>query len=150
MTLMELKPVSKHNYMTVVDLKVHQHQEDYVAPNGMSLLEACYESDKYPFAVYYKGDIVGFIMCSYYPADDAYPISSWWLERFMIDKDKQGQGLGKQALALFLKDYRPDETVDEVRLGVEPENAKAIRLYESFGFVKEGVVEGEHVYVRKW
>ena len=89
-------------------------------------------------------------MCSYYPADDAYPISSWWLERFMIDKDKQGQGLGKQALALFLKDYRPDETVDEVRLGVEPENAKAIRLYESFGFVKEGVVEGEHVYVRKW
>ncbi|WP_368645565.1 GNAT family N-acetyltransferase [Alkalibacterium putridalgicola] len=148
--MMELKPVTKHNYLMVVDLKVHPHQEKYVAQNWLSLLEANYESDKYPFAVYHDGDPVGFIMCSYYPADKAYPIASWWLERFMIDKDKQGQGLGRQALTLFLREYKPDESVDEVRLGVEPENDKAIQLYESFRFVKEGVVEGEHVYVRKW
>ena len=147
---MELKPVTKHNYMTVVDLQVHPHQDGFVAPNWLSLLEANYESDKYPFAVYDNGNIVGFLMCSYYPADKAYPVDSWWLERFMIDKNAQGKGLGKQALALFLKGYKPDEDVDEVRLGVEPENDMAIKLYESFGFVEEGVVEGETVYVRKW
>lgn len=148
--MIELKPVTKSNYMTVVDLNVHPHQEEYVASNGMSLLEANYESDKYPFAIYHDGGIVGFIMCSYYPADDAYPIDSWWLERFMIDKDSQGKGFGREALTLFLKDYRPDEKADELRLGVEPENEQAKRLYESFGFVEEGVVEGETVYVRKW
>lgn len=148
--MINLKPVTKHNYMTVVDLKVQPHQETFVAPNWMSLLEANYESDKYPFAIYNDGDIVGFIMCSYYPADDAYPIDSWWLERFMIDKDSQGKGLGREALTLFLRDYRPDEKVDELRLGVEPENEQAKKLYESFGFVEEGVVEGETVYVRKW
>lgn len=147
---MELKPVTKHNYMTVVDLKVLPHQEGFVAPNWLSLLEANYESDKYPFAVYDKGDVVGFLMCSYYPADKAYPVDSWWLERFMIDKEAQGKGLGKQALALFLKGYKPHEDVDELRLGVEPENEKAIKLYESFGFAEEGVVEGEKVYFRKW
>ena len=148
--MIELKPVTKSNYMTVVDLKVHPHQEEFVASNGMSLLEANYESDKYPFAIYHDGDIVGFIMCSYYPADDAYPIDSWWLERFMIDKDSQGKGLGREALTLFLKDFRPDEKADELRLGVEPENEQAKTLYESIGFVEEGVVEGETVYVRKW
>ncbi|WP_071847287.1 GNAT family N-acetyltransferase [Alkalibacterium sp. 20] len=148
--MIELKPVTKHNYMTVVDLNVHPHQKDYVASNGLSLLEANYESDKYPFAIYNNGDIVGFIMCSYYAADDAYPIDSWWLERFMIDKDSQGNGIGRQALSLFLNEFRPDEQVDELRLGVEPENDRAIKLYESFGFVKEGVVEGEIVYFRKW
>lgn len=148
--MIELKPVTKSNYMTVVDLKVHPHQEDFVASNGMSLLEANYESDKYPFAIYHDGDIIGFIMASYYPADDAYPIDSWWLERFMIDKDSQGKGLGREALTLFLKDFRPDEKADELRLGVEPENEQAKTLYESIGFVEEGVVEGETVYVRKW
>lgn len=148
--MIELKPVTKHNYMTVVDLNVHPHQKAFVAPNYLSLLEANYESDKYPFAIYNNGDIVGFIMCSYYPADEAYPIESWWLERFMIDKDSQGQGIGKEALTLFLKDFRPSEEVDEIRLGAEPENTRAIELYESFGFVEEGVVEGEKVYFRKW
>lgn len=148
--MIELKPVTKHNYLTVVDLKVHPHQEAFVAPNGMSLLEANYESDKYPFAIYHDGDIVGFIMCSYYPADDAYSIDSWWLERFMIDKESQGKGMGREALTLFLRDYRPDEKVDELRLGVEPENEPAKKLYESLGFVQEGVVEGETVYFRKW
>lgn len=146
----ELKPVTKHNYMTVVDLKVHPHQNAFVAPNYLSLLEASYEKDKYPFAVYSAGNVVGFIMCSYYPADDAYPIDSWWLERFMIDKDSQGKGLGRQALRLFLKEFRPHEEVDEIRLGAEPNNELAIKLYESFGFVEEGVVEGETVYFRKW
>lgn len=148
--MIELKPVTKSNYLTVVDLNVHPHQEEYVASNGMSLLEANYESDKYPFAIYHDGDIIGFIMASYYPADDAYPIDSWWLERFMIDKDSQGKGLGREALTLFLKDFRPDEKADELRLGVEPENEQAKTLYESIGFVEEGVVEGETVYVRKW
>jgi diamine N-acetyltransferase len=148
--MIELRPVDKHNYMTVVDLKVHPHQQDFVAPNDLSLLEASYEEEKYPFAIYQAGTVVGFLMCSYYPADDAYPIDSWWLERFMIDRDYQGKGIGKKALILFLKDFKPHRHVKDLRIGAEPDNDRAIRLYESFGFRKEGMVEGENVYVGEW
>lgn len=150
MNVIELKPVTKHNYMTVVDLKVHPHQEDFVAPNWLSLLEASYEEERYPFAIYQNGTIVGFLMSSYYPADDAYPIDSWWLERLMIDKEHQGKGIGRKALTHFLKDYKPDKNVKEIRIGVEPDNEWATRLYESFGFTKEGTVEGENVYAGEW
>ncbi|MCC5893932.1 MAG: GNAT family N-acetyltransferase [Alkalibacterium sp.] len=148
--MIELKPVSKHNYMTVVDLKVHPNQEDFVAPNSLSLLEAAYEDQKYPFAIYKDGTVVGFLMCSYYPADDAYPVDSWWLERLMVDKAHQGKGIGREALTLFLKEFKPDEQVTELRIGADPKNEWAIKLYESFGFKKEGVVEDENVYAGKW
>lgn len=150
MTMIELKAVDKSNYLTVVDLKVYPEQADFVAPNTLSLLEASFEEEKYPFAIYAEGTLVGFLMCSYYPADDAYPIDSWWIERFMIDKDHQGKGWGKKALALFLKEFKPHRQVKELRIGAEPENNHAIKLYESFGFKKEGMVEGENVYVRAW
>lgn len=149
-TMIDLKPVTKHNYMTVVDLKVHPQQEEFVAPNWLSLLEASYEEERYPFAIYHEGSVVGFLMCSYYPADDAYPIDSWWLERLMIDKEHQGKGIGRQALTHFLRDYKPDKSVKEIRIGVEPDNERATKLYESFGFTKEGTVEGENVLVGKW
>ncbi len=148
--MIELKPVTKHNYMTVVDLKVHPHQEDFIASNWLSLLEASYEEDKYPFAIYQEGTVVGFLMCSYYPADDAYPIDSWWLERLMIDKAHQKKGIGKEALKRFLNEFKPDENVTEIRIGADPKNEWAIKLYESFGFKQEGMVEDENVYVGDW
>ncbi|GAB2320054.1 hypothetical protein IRB23SM22_23200 [Alkalibacterium sp. s-m-22] len=38
----------------------------------------------------------------------------------------------------------------DLRIGAEPDNDLAIRLYKSFGFRKEGMVEGENVYVGEW
>lgn len=148
--MIELKPVTQFNYLNVAYLKLNPEQEPFIAPNWLSLLEANYENDKYPFAVYHDGEVVGFLMCSYYPADKAYLIDSWWLERLMIDKVWQGRGLGRESLKLFLNTMKPSAEVSEIRVGVEPGNERAKTFFESFGFVKEGLVENENVYFRRW
>lgn len=146
--MITFKPVDASNYLNVVNLKLHPHQENFVSPNWQSLLEAIYEEDKNPFAIYHDSEVVGFILCSYYPADEAYPVDSWWVERLMIDKVWQGKGIGRQALLLFLEEFKQSTEVKDIRIGVEPDNDGAISLYESLNFKKEGIVDGETVYVK--
>lgn len=57
---------------------------------------------------------------------------------FGVDKPYQGEGLGK----LFLKcimDFFKEKGCERVTLEVRVSNHKAIRLYQSFGFVKSAM-----------
>ena len=70
-----------------------------------------------------------------------------WLDRFMIDRDFQGKGIGKRALFLIiekLKKLYPNRK--KILLSVVPENKNAVKLYEKAGFVRTGKFdEGEEV-----
>lgn len=54
-----------------------------------------------------------------------------WIEEIYVRPDFQGQGMGKQFFAYF-EELHPE--LRRVRLEVEPDNERAVKLYERLGF----------------
>ena len=142
-----LVKVNTENFDALIDLEVNESQQAYVADNIYSLAEAYanISEGRYaqPFGIY-DGDIpVGFLMIGYNIADEdddfiKYPIikDNYLIWRFMIDKNHQGKGYGKEAMRLALEFIRtyPCGEAEYCWLSYEPENEAARNLYRSFGF----------------
>ena len=158
----KLVKVDYFNFDDLIDLKVADDQKNFVASNIYSLAEAyaAKASDGYamPFGIYLDDKPIGFIMFGYYPDLDYakaafgdeleipdYIPKSYLLWRFMIDKEYQNKGYGKEALKLaldYIKTY-PCGDGDYCWLSYEPENEVARKLYASFCFVEaEKMPEG--------
>ena len=69
------------------------------------------------------------------------------LWRFMIDKEYQGKGLGKEAMKASLDFLRegPCGSAEYCWLSYEPENTKAKGLYSSLGFRENGEICGDEI-----
>ncbi len=67
--------------------------------------------------------------------------------RFMIDKNHQRKGLGKQSLQQLIKLFSRTYDTAIITLTVIPENRVARAFYENIGFVNTNeIVEGELKY----
>ena len=91
---MEFREIDRLNYRDCISLTVDDSQKWFVADNKRSLVEAAYEDGLYTLGVYHEDTMVGFIL---YDFDDTIP--GWSMSRFMIGKQYQGKGYGKQAVA---------------------------------------------------
>lgn len=135
--MISIKPVTKDNIDELLTLKICDDQKTFVSTVAESLAQAyVYGETAYPFAVCEDEKIVGFIMMAYYEAKHYYTL---W--KFLIDKDHQHQGIGKEALRLGIDFLKERFQVSEVYTGVVPENAVAKRLYGSVGFKPTGLFE---------
>lgn len=137
------KEITKDNWEACYELKVAKGQEEFVAPNAYSLLEAQYEDggEFYPLAVYDGETMVGFLM---YEKD--YEDNSMGMCRLMIDEKYQNKGYGKASVLKLLDIIREKYGNIEFFTSYEPENTVAGKLYESVGFKKTGeVLYGELV-----
>lgn len=94
---MEFRKIDRSNYWECMELTVDDSQKDFVADNKQSLVEAAYEENLYTLGIYCQDTMVGFILYDY---DDQIP--GWSMSRFMIGKQYQGKGYGKQAALEFL------------------------------------------------
>ena len=72
--------------------------------------------------------------------------------RFFINPQKQGQGLGSQALRKFLSLAFENEDIDSISLNVYEANQRAKNLYQKEGFEIVQMVEApERKYImKKW
>ncbi len=152
--MLRLEKLTKRNVWKVMRLSVTKEQDDFVATNMQSVIEAYIERDEggyaFPFALY-DGDVpVGFLMIGYGAdsADDDPPSvaeGNYCLWRLMIDKNYQGRGYGREAVALALDFVRtfPCGHAEYCYLSYEPENAVAAKLYASFGFCENGEKDGD-------
>ena len=157
---MELKPVDSSNLWEIVGLKVAREQEGFVASNTTSILEAYAAKASggvaMPFGLYEDGVAVGFVMigfgCEDWPDAPAIAHGTYNIWRFMIDERYQNRGLGRAALkkALEYIGQFPCGPSDRVWLSYEPENEKARRLYQAFGFEETGEMDGREVIAAKW
>jgi ribosomal protein S18 acetylase RimI-like enzyme len=60
-----------------------------------------------------------------------------------VHPDVQGQGIGRMLFTWLLDDVRRNHAdILRVELVTQESNARALRLYESLGFVREGKLEG--------
>lgn len=152
---MQLRKIDRTNIWKIVKLSVEKEQEDFVATNTESILEAYAESNSggiaLPFGLYEEGVPVGFVMFGYGTIGDedepSVAENNYCLWRFMIDREYQHRGLGKKALAAALDYIRtfPCGSAEYCWLSYEPENKAAKALYNSFGFVENGETDGEEI-----
>lgn len=134
---MEFRKIDKNNYMECIFLKTTKEQENFVADNARSLVEANYEEGLFPLAIYHHDKMIGFLLYDY---DNEIP--GWSLSRFMIDFHFQGKGYGKQAAKEFLDYFKQQQPqADKIYISVELENAVAQKMYASLGFRELGNIE---------
>lgn len=132
-----LHQIDKSNYEIVCDLSVTQEQEDYVAENMWSLVEAHYNSGYTCKAIYCDKQPVGFFM---WVQETPEKVSIW---RFMVDKNHQNKGIGRIALALAIDDIKQIPKLKEIEICYDPNNPVAKDFYSSFGFNEVGMDEDE-------
>ena len=153
-----LVKVDTHTFDRLARLSVREEQKEFVASNLYSLAEAYATVAEgrfaQPFGVFAGEVPVGFLMIGYDFRDEweenamecpEFVKDSYFLWRFMIDKDHQHRGYGKEALKLALDYIRtfPCGAAGCCWLSYEPENEVARRLYRSFGFVEwSGIPKG--------
>ena len=139
---MEFKEINKSNYWDCIALTVDDSQTGFVADNKQSLVEAAYEEGLYVLGIYHEETMVGFVLYDY---DDAFP--GWSMSRFMIGKQFQGKGYGKQAILAFLDYFRRKHDGDKLYISVSLENTVARKMYSSVGFVE--IKEVEYTFLGK-
>ena len=139
-----IKEIDKSNYNICINLKVGDHQKDYVASNAISLVQAFYEEELYPIGIYNDEEMVGFILYDYDKELDG-----WSFSRFMIDINHQNKGYGSKALEKFLEFFHNKYEEENLYTSVEIDNEVAMKLYEKYGFNKKDSFEykiGNTVY----
>ena len=143
--MLKLEKINGRNVWDILKLKVSAGQENYVARNDISIIEA-YTSitangHAFPFGIYQDETPVGFLMIGFDKDDcwdDAPAIAenNYNLWRLMIDGKYQHMGYGKEAVRLALEFIRtfPCGRAEYCWLSYEPDNEVARKLYLSFGF----------------
>ena len=148
-----LEEVTRDNWRATLALGVAPEQQRFVAdsaPIAAIALAKAYVRPAglvwVPYAFSCDGTMVGFSALAYQPdsADD------YWMFHFFIDQRFQRQGLGQQALQLFLGRVREHHAhAQALQLTVHPDNVPAQRLYLGAGFEPTGEVRfDEPVYRR--
>ncbi len=153
--MVHLEKISGKNVWDILNLQIKDEQRGFVATNTKSIVEAYLAlasgGHAYPFGIYDGDTPVGFLMIGYGTDEDwenppAIAKDSYNLWRLMIDREYQGRGYGRAAMALALDFIRSRPCGDAkcCWLSYEPENVAAKNLYRSFGFVETGDMdEGE-------
>ena len=154
--MVKLEKITPKNVWKVLKLRVDDAQDDFVASNTQSLVEAYLTlsvgGSVYPFGIYDDDTPVGFLMIGYGvdetfedPPQIAYGNYSLW--RLMIDRQYQRRGYGRQAILLALDFIRtfPCGPAEYCYLSYEKENETAKRLYHSLGFSENGETDGDEI-----
>ena len=135
--MVELREITSDNLEDVLNIQIFEYQDKFVSSTAHALAQAyVYRETAFPFAVYDGNTLVGFIMLGYYK-----PRSQYTLWKFMIDKQYQKKGYGKEALMCGITYLREKFNVREVYTGVLLGNEIAKHLYTSVGFVETGIIE---------
>ena len=139
---MEFRKIDKTNYWDCMALTIDDRQEGFVADNKQSLVEAAYEDGLYTLGIYHEETMVGFVLYDY---DDTFP--GWSMSRFMIGKQYQGKGYGKQAVLAFLDYFKQNHYADKLFISVSLDNTVARKMYGDIGF--EEIKEIEYTFLDK-
>lgn len=152
---MELVKINSENVWKIIKLTVSKEQENYVASNEYSIIEAFATRESgyvaLPFGLYEDNKPVGFVMIGYGSiGDDEEPEivnDSYCIWRFMIDKNYQGRGLGSKAMNAVMEYIRtfPCGKAKYCWLSYETENEAAKSLYHKFGFEENGETDGDEI-----
>ncbi|GKX68204.1 GNAT family N-acetyltransferase [Inconstantimicrobium mannanitabidum] len=89
-------------------------------------------------------------MLAYSKANESTDENTYWIWRFMVDKQYQGKGYGRKTMEKVLELIKtfPHGKASSIQLSYEPENIVAKTLYASFGFKETGEIEDGELVAR--
>lgn len=133
-----LRRVTLENLDDIVELRLLDHQVDYLASNSYSIAEAGLNPALRTHAIYGDDRAIGFVLYCTPEVDDNEPgIYNIW--RLMVDASVQGRGYGRQALELVLHEICSDPAARTIHICYKPDNGAAKRFYASLGFEEVGI-----------
>lgn len=131
-----LREINEENYEECIALDVNEEQRAFVASNIYSIAQAyIYRETVKIFGIYAEEILRGFVMLNLEKKKDEY-----WICRFMIDKNYQRMGYGKEAMKEIVE-FLKKEGTRNIKISFEPENMPAMRLYSACGFKETGEVD---------
>ncbi len=137
-----LREITADTVRDICDLATTKAQEDFVAPNAVSIAEAYFCKEAWFRAIYCNDTPVGFVMLHQQPDKGEY-----FLWRFMIDQAQQGKGYGIEAMRLVLGHVRTQSNATVLKLSCVPGEGSPEEFYIKLGFTFTGEIEdGEKIY----
>lgn len=138
-----LREVTAETVGAICRLSVTEDQRQFVAPNAVSIAQAHFSNHAW-FRAIYSGDTpVGFAMIEDRPEKPEY-----FLWRFMVDAEHQGQGVGKRAVELLIDHVKSRPSATEFLTSVVQEKGGPQGFYEKLGFQLTGECEEGEALMR--
>ena len=128
-----LVEITADNLRAVMDLKVKPSQDDFVAPNSVSIAQKCFDDESWMRAIYAGKEPVGFVLLS-----ERRSVPRYYLWRYMIDAAHQGKGYGAAGMDLLVEYVRTLPGATELFLSYVPAPDGPREFYAKFGFVDTG------------
>ncbi|WP_201450769.1 GNAT family N-acetyltransferase [Paenibacillus sp. An7] len=144
--MIELRKITFDNFNECISLRVEEDQQRFLATNIYTLAELYVVRTNnssfipMPYAVYHNDTMVGFITMSYVISQMNQNENYYDIYRFMIDKEYQQNGYGKEAIvrAIELIKTFPHGDASKIVIVYGEENRIARNLYTSLGFIENG------------
>lgn len=147
----DIRPLSRETLMPLMRLKVTEAQNDFVAPNVMTVAQATFEAGAEIYGLWDGDSPVGMMAIintahrGHVPDDPAERTNTLFVWRLMLDVAHQRKGHGQAAMDFAVARAKELGLADVTVSAVEA-NGGAIPFYERFGFQRTGeVLDGEVV-----
>ncbi len=131
--VVSLRPITQETARAITRLKVTPQQEQFVAPNAVSLAQALFTKEAWYRAIYADETPVGFIMLYDDPMKPEY-----FLWRLLIDQRYQRLGFARQALKLLIDHVKTRPGAVELLVSHGQGEGSPAPFYASLGFQYTG------------
>lgn len=138
-----LREITEDTVRTICNLKVSTNQEQFVAPNAVSIAQAYFADSAWFRAIYADDTPVGFAMI-----DDQPEKPEYFLWRFMVDARFQRMGFGRKAMELLIAHVRTRPGATEFLTSVVQADGGPQPFYEKMGFVLTGEIDDGEAVMR--
>lgn len=138
-----LRPITSDNLRDVLRLKVAPTQEQFVAPNPVSLAQAHFEKYAWYRAIYAGETPVGFMMLYDNPVKPEY-----FLWRLMVDARYQGSGFAWRAVQLLIDYVRTRPGATELLVSHGQGEGSPAPFYARLGFQYTGAEDDGELIMR--
>ncbi|NIO36941.1 GNAT family N-acetyltransferase [Candidatus Bathyarchaeota archaeon] len=134
----ELREVTQDTVRAICDLRVSKEQEQFVAPNSVSIAEAHFSEGAWFRAVYADETPVGFVLLAEVPREERERLGTHFLWRFMIDERYQGRDYGRRALESVIQHLEEETNANALYTSCREGKGSPKGFYKKMGFRETG------------
>ncbi len=138
-----LREITAETVREICRLSVREGQNEFVAPNAVSIAQAHFSPEAWLRAIYAGETPVGFLMLADDPEEKEY-----FLWRMMVDAKYQGMGFGRRAMELLIEHVRTRPGATELCTSVVQAEGGPQGFYEKLGFRLTGEYEDDEAVMK--
>jgi len=127
-----LRDITEHNWIDMIDLEITKEQENYVSLNSESIAASKFYDHYVNKGIYLGDEAVGFIQ--YFPNHREGKPNEIYIDQLMIDTQHQGKGYGTRAVGLVLEEIKQRDDCKAISICYVEGHDVMKEFFERFGF----------------